>query len=326
MGAVALSLLFAHRLVERPSMARALTLGSVLGLGCLTKQTFVFLVFIPLVWVLRRLGRQSTSMVAITLGTAILISGPWWMLNAFDQITYGAHSLANHSGGGLLDHLLYYPKVLVFLGLGPSLALAAALAARIVRDQPDRRGWLFGLVWLFGGLLVLTLIPKKYPRLLAPLTPAIAIWIAILWVRSTRSKTTLTLLGVGAVANLWLASSNPKFSIKTTNSVDAGCPQIWLRQPVPDDHGLATVQRILADKPPGAIFVAKDYEIPCHIQTTHRWSHHLAPYLRRAGLERRVHTDASQPHDFVVRVGPDEGPISIWKQSVHLDIRDRLSP
>ena len=31
-----------------------------------------------------------------------------------------------------------------------------------------------------------------------------------------------------------------------------------------------------------------DAEIPCAVQTTHPWSHHLQPYLRREGLEVEV--------------------------------------
>jgi len=326
MAAVAIALLWAHRLVERPSVSRALQLGVVLGLGFLTKQTFAFLVAVPLLWVLRRLGRQSVAMLALSVVAASVISGPWWALNAADQLSYGANSLSNSAAGGVWAHLVYYPHVLLVLGLGPALALSSVFAGQSLRKQSDQRGWIFGLMWLIGGLIILTLIPKKYPRLIAPLTPAIGIWIAMAWARAGGRRMALSGLGIGAILSvIWASvSTNPHFLPEKT--VDLGCPQIWLRPPAQDDHGLSTVQQTLSSQPNGAIFVEQDYEIPCAIQTTHNWSTHLSPYLRRSGQERDVHTDENKTHDFIIRVGPTEGTIPIWEDSVHMSIRDRLTP
>jgi hypothetical protein len=93
-----------------------------------------------------------------------------------------------------------------------------------------------------------------------------------------------------------------------------------------DDHGFAKAQAMLATLPPGAILVEKDYAIPCDVQTTHNWSNHLAPYLRRSGMERHVHHNPEKPHRYILRVGPGQGSIPIWGDSVHLDIRDKVDP
>ena len=326
MAAVAVSLLLAHRLVERPSIGRAGLLGLSLGLGLLTKQTFPILIVLPLLWVLRRLGRRATSMLLVALSVALVTAGPWWLANASSQLDYGITSMANRSAGGVWAHLLYYPRILVFIGLGPALTLAGAWAAFKLWRASDQRGWIFGLIWLMGGVLLLTLIPKKYPRIAAPLTPAVAIWIAVLWTQSTGRKLALKAFGLGAIVSLSWASLRPGTLLQPINPVDLGCPQVWLRSPSAHDLGLAAALDDLSGRPPGDVLVEDDYTIPCDIQTTHSWSNHLAPYLRRAGHDRSVHTDPAQPHRFVIRVGSLEGAALDGEAPIRLEIRDRLSP
>jgi len=276
---VPLTLLLAVRAQEQPDARRAAWLGLAIGLGVLTKQSFILAAGIPLLALLLPLGRRA----GIALGVAALTAGPWILANLDTQATYLAASASSGGPDGWIGHLAYYPQVMVWVGLGPALFAGLILAAIASQDRVERRTVALAGLWLLGGLLVLVLLPKKYPRLLTPLMPAAVLWFAV-----TLHSHRRTAMGVILGAAMWLgwASLNPVAPPSQVDAQDPGCTQVWLRPPVADDLGLRRVAAALEGRPPGPVHIIGDAHVPCEIQTTHAWSHHLGPHLRRSGDDR----------------------------------------
>lgn len=276
LGLTGLALLAATRARERPSTGRALALGVVLGLGLLTKQTFAIYALGPVIWATPRLRAAS----AWTLAAALLLAGPWYATHLAGQWAYGLGSAPSEHPAPLLLHLGYYPIALGWISLGPVLLLGLLACGR------PRRAPLAALTLLLGlGLLVV--IPKKYPRLLAPLGPAAALLVASGLARARRPR--LGLAGLGSMGTGWLISSSisPLPMPTTIEAMSAGCVQRWLGPPQRDAFGLPQVERA-ARLVPGPITVIGAPEIPCEVQTTAPWIEHLRPWLEWAGLDREV--------------------------------------
>lgn len=284
--AVALALLAATRLAERPSAGGAVLLGLLVGMGLLVKQTWLLVAPWPL---LLALGRPRREWALVALG-ALALAGPWYLGQLEEQAAYGLASAASSARPELLGTLAYHPLVLAWAGWGPALSLGLLVALPAVLRRPLRREVLVGLAWLLGGLLVLTLLPKKYPRLLVHLAPAGALLFGLGMARLP--ATARRLLGGGTLllgaAWLALASLRPVPPPDLVDALDPGCTQLWLRPAVPDDLGLGAVSRAVAGAREGPVAVARAPEIPCSVQTTHPWLSHLGPYLRRAGEEREL--------------------------------------
>jgi hypothetical protein len=326
MAAVSLSILAMFRWVERPNLSRAVQLGAVVGMGLMTKQTFILGAALPLIWVGRRLGRSVWRRVLPAVLTAAAIAGPWIVSNLSNQMKYSTESIAGNGGGELLAHLGFYPLAVLKSGLGPPLALAFLLAAFSLWRSGDRRALLPTLIWFVGGMLILLLIPKKYPRLMAPLLPGAVLCIAAAMVKvQIQSRW----IAVSAALSIpWvILTSVWKAPTHTRNpEVDRGCPQVWMRPPIASSVGLAETAQALSTQPDGDVLVTHDPEIPCSLQTTHNWSTHLGPYLRRVGAERTVHIDPNLPHRFVLAWAKEGGEIHVEPLSLGLNIRDTITP
>jgi len=329
MAALALSVLAAQRWVERPSLGRAVWLGAVVGAGLMTKQTYALLALAPLAFLI--LGALKTHWMSAALAAliALCIAGPWWLSSAEAQLAYATASSAGHGAGGIVDHIVYYPVILAKIGLGPPLSLLVLWATwRLLSASTPktRRGLLIVGVWLLGGVLILTLIPKKYPRLLAPLTPSIGIVLAMLWATGQRERRIVTVgLLLGAAWTV-VASTGNTTQLTRNAAIDPGCPQQWLRGPSENDLGLAQVANALAKQPAGGVSISEDIEIPCEIQTTHNWAQHLGPYLRRSGHDREVQVSTEPSQRFIIRVSGSDGGIPIVGTGKSLHIHDRLQP
>ena len=320
MAVTALAILAALRWSELPSLGRSVQLGAIVGLGLLTKQTVVLALAVPLVWVMRDRLRSHFPMViaAIAIGGAIV--GPWWWVNGQQQLAYVGSSASGQGGGDVWSHAMFYPQSLWWVGLGPVLAVAAVIAGWQGRGS---RGWMLAMAWLVGGLIVLLLIPKKYPRLMAPLLPAVAVMAVSAWRSQPR-----VLAGVSAAAVVWLGwVSVAQVSIHARSpGVDPGCPQEWVRPPSATDLGLTEAVQRFEGLGPGDVLVRDDPAIPCSIQTTHDWSNHLSPLLRRRGKERAVHTDPTQPHRYVLEWSDQDGEHEVNALQKSFTIRDKLAP
>ena len=329
MAMVAVSLLAAQRWTERPSLSRGLALGAALGVGLLTKQTFPLYIALPLGLLCRRHCLRNWPSVGLAVAVALAIAGPWWTLSLQGQLDYLSASTVGHGSGGPVPHLFYYPKVLLILGFGPPLTVAGLIAAVGLRGRlsaQTRHGLWVATVWLVAGLALLVLIPKKYPRLLTPLTPSIAVLIALAWVRRERVRPALAV--ALACATLWTvhASVTRTPALEADPAIDPGCPQHWLRGPSDNDLGLAEVTAALATMPEGAITITADLPIPCALQTTHDWSSHLRPYLRRSGVEREVEVSSDPKTPVTIEVSSGRGGIPIVGTKMSVHIRDTLRP
>ncbi|MCB9780081.1 MAG: glycosyltransferase family 39 protein [Alphaproteobacteria bacterium] len=300
--AVALAVLAALRLGERPTVGRALALGVAAGAGLLVKQTFVFLAGPAVLAAILLSARRAADRGRIALMTGLsalataLVAGPWYLSHLQAQLAYGSASAGASGEGGLLAHALYYPAVGLLLVVGPALAVPAGVAAILAARQGGRSRTVVALAaaWLLGAVLLLSLLPKKYPRLIAPAAPAVAVLVGA--AASTRRGRGLAGLAAGA-GGAWLAvrSTSPPLPLpEPLQQVVPGCPQQWLRAPIDDDLGLSAVATVLARHGTGPVRVVDAPELPCDLQTSPPWDSHLSPYLRRTGQDRHVWSDRDE--------------------------------
>ena len=292
----------------RPTVGRLALVGLALGLAWLFKQTAA--VYLLPVLVLR-LPRRTVSLVVV--GCALLVAGPWTLLNLGQQVGYGGESAAGTPGLGLVRHLLFYPWSLLWVAAGPPLVVLglAGVFAGLDRREPDRRELLVvAAVWLVGAVVLLMVVPRKYPRLLAPALPAFGLLVALAvarWRRGWRAWA----LGLGvSLAVAWTALGSVR-GLPVPHSarvIDDRCPQVWLRPAVGDDQGLAAVITAVRHSRPGPVRVVGTVELPCSLQTTHDWSAHLGPALRYRGLARELIQDPDDPREAALVVSW-EGPV-----------------
>ncbi len=289
-GMVALAAWTAGWAAAAPGLGRALVLGGVLGLGLLSKQTFVLYAAVPVV--LLALPRLRLWAAVSALG-ALAVAGPWYLGQLTAQLGYVASSVGAGAAVSAGAQALYYPALLPWSLAGPVLVFAALVSVLVlVRLGPDdgRRGLLVGLLWLLLTVGLLAVIPKKYPRLGAPLGLPVVLVVALGLPRTRRRGLAGLVVTAGALAWAVGLSWGGRQTPPWAPVVDPRCEQRWLRPPSPDDLGMAAVVAAVRGAPPGVVAVAGEAEVPCAVQTTHPWTTHLGPALRRAGLEREVVT------------------------------------
>ncbi len=312
-GAVAAAVAWAVVAVERargrPTGGNLTLVGLAVGLAWLFKQT-ALLYLLPVLAL--RLPRKPVS--AVALAVAALVAAPWTLLNLGQQLGYGGESAAGTPGLGLLAHAAFYPWSLLWVGLGPPLVALglAGVVAGLRRAEPRQRHLLWlALAWLLGSLLLLALVPRKYPRLMAPALPAIGLLVALAvarWQRGWRAG----LLAAGVVLALaWAALGSTRGVPQPASAlvIDDRCPQVWQRPPVGDDLGLGRAIEAVRATRPGPVRVVGSVGIPCALQTTHDWPEHLGPALRWRGADRNILRD-DEPGDAVLVLswdGPVEG-------------------
>lgn len=286
-GMVGLAVASASWAGAAPSVWRGLVLGAVCGLGLLTKQTFVLYAVVPVVILAAPLRRAALG----TVVGAAAVAGPWYGAQLVRQLAYVQGSVGGGGAASSVAHLLYYPALLPWSLAGP-VVLGAALVSLMVLQRSgvrdSRRGLAAAMGWLAVTLALLTVIPKKYPRLGAPLGLPVVLLAALGLPRSERRGPASVVVAVGAMA--WSAglTATGQQSAPWTPTVDPRCEQRWLRPPAPELLGLDAVVAAVRVAPPGVVAVSGNPEIPCTVQTTHGWLSHLEPALRRAGLEREV--------------------------------------
>lgn len=302
-AAVAVSVAVAVWAADRPTVGRAAALGLALGLGLLTKQTYVLVGLAPILWAAWSLGWRWLVVAAV----ASAIAGPWYIAHIDAQFAYGGASVAAKVAVPWLAACAYYPLVLAWEGAGPVLALGCALAVWSLVRRGERLGLALPAVWLLAGLLTLVALPKKYPRLLAPVTPAAALLVGL--ALAQRRGRAVPVVG-GALATGWLvlASTVPLPEPSLYERVDPGCAQRFLGPPLRDALGFGAVAAAVARAGAGPVVVLGGPEIPCEVRATHPWIEHLVPYLRREGLDRDVLDSARDDAALIVdwRAGPGE--------------------
>lgn len=322
-AAVAVAVLLAHVAGERRHTPSLVALGIALGVGVLVKQTFVLLAALPV------LAAVAPARVRALLaaGVATAVAGPWVWSHAADQAAYAGASVQGGHRASLWAHALYYPAVAVDLLAGPVVVMAAAAGAWQLcrRGSPQARGRVIAGAWV-AGIVLLMVIPKKYPRLAAPLAPGLVL-LAVTGLATTRTG------GAALVATITLSAGWSVWRSTHTHPpaswvpvVDEKCPQVWLRAPHPSDLGLSAVVEAARHAPgAGPVAVIDGPTLPCALQTTHPWASHLPPALRRAGVERQVHEGPAEDASVVVRFIPlaaaDPGDIPLPELDRALVIR-----
>ncbi|MCK6514564.1 hypothetical protein L6R46_05860 [Myxococcota bacterium] len=276
----ALTLWAATGLRERRFLMPAVGVGLGLGLAALTKQTAPLFVLPGLF----ALARPGPWIIWAAVGASV--AAPWWALNFEEQRAYAASSVVYEVEGSALSQAFYYPRVLWEGALGPVWVLVAVVAAALaLRETTTRRLAVVALSWTLGGLLLLTLIPKKYDRLAAPLLPGLALVIGA--AAMTRPRFGLAALGLVGWSG-WMSEAETPFNTpsEAERAFHPGCPQRWLRPPSPEgDLGIQAVVRAVAERPPSSLAVVGSLDIPCAVQTTFPWEQQLGPALRRAGVD-----------------------------------------
>ena len=318
--ATVLAVLCALRWAERPSVSRSIQLGIVLGLGVLSKQTFVLGAAAPVAWAMLPRLRSDRARLALVVLSAVAVAGPWWAANGDQQVGYASASVAGHGGFDAWAHAWFYPRSLALLGLGPVLTIGLLFAAWRGRGN---KAWALCAVWFGVGALILLGIPKKYPRLLLPLLPAVPILICAAWRPSRGAVRSIALLA--AAWTTWASVSALPLHVRSPG-VDPGCPQQWIRPAIQSDLGLTAAADWLDGAGSGDVLVLGDPAVPCAVQTTHDWSRHLGPLLRRRGTERAVHTDPDRAHRFVLEWIETGAATPVEALGIGFDIRDTLQP
>lgn len=258
--------------IERTTHKRLIAFGLFVGLGALSKHNFIVLGLIPIVWFFWQLGRKSIIPIII----ASFIAGPWYFTVGLSKAAYVQSTLtSSHLNWA---SLFAHPLGLVWDGLGPILAVGFLTAIRR-KSLPERSKSI--ILWLLGGLAVLMLLPKQYPRLLLPILPAAICMIAVWLAQCTRLfQIIFVLLGMA-----WIHGGTViQYPVSPLYKLgDDGCPQHWLRPPKAADFGLSLLTRQIIETNPTGVWLTSDLDVPCEIQTTHGLGYHLEYRLRRHG-------------------------------------------
>ncbi len=275
---------------RRPAAWRYALLGCALGATLLIKQSAA-LCLLPVLAL--RLPRRAGSALALALAACLLL--PWLGPRLAEQWSYGGQSVAAPPGVSPLRQLGFYPWSFFWVGAGPVLAVlgvagtAAGLRARREGGPAWEITWV-ALAWGLGAFLLLLLVPRKYPRLMAPALPALGLLAAVLAARMRRPWW----LGGGLVLALVWSAWGSLRAIPVPESalvMDERCPQRWFRPAVDDDLGLGAALEAVARARPGPVRVLGTVELPCELQSSFDWRAHLGPALRRAGLDRELLLD-----------------------------------
>lgn len=270
--------------------------GLAAGLALLTKQTAV-LALAPLALIAVRRGRGLLVAGAV----AAAVAGPWYLRRFGAEGAYLLRSAeANPDAVGWLHQLAVYPLALAQLPWG-LWGLGALVAGGLIARSTPGRGWAPALLML----LPLLLLPKKYPRLLLPILPVLAVWLGA-WMATWPARVRGAVLGVLAVG--WAASFvGLEPTMRGLTGLDERCAQRWVRAPHPegvDFAGITDALRAHGGAHEGNRVGALDWPVPpCEHQTTLDLGEHLRIAARRAGLELQVEAGASRAQG-----GWQEGP------------------
>ena len=323
-----LSILFAIRASTTNKTLDYSILGIFLALGLLSKQTFVIVAFVSVAWMFYiHRGTWTWWKMILMLLLCLSITTPWYLQSLSAQAQYIRSSVGSNIEISVWTQILFYPSVILFLGtlwIFP-LGIFTYWKNRHVSNTAfpkELLGWIISLVILMG-------IPKQYPRMLLPYVPLIALGFAYLYHRAKESQ--LWVLYAVCMTNLYLCSfytpSTEVFYTHIYDTIDDRCPQRWLRPPYRDDFHLRDLLQF-AQKHPDPIVIVTDMNIPCSIQSTHSWSYHVAPYLRRNGIDRDVFNTNDISHIYsahYIRVAWDESP-ETFPPNFHLSLAPTIAP
>jgi len=165
-----------ERLTEKPN----LWYGVIAGIALLIKWSSAIYLLGPVVWLFfdsARRGRKALSNLALSFSPALVIAGPWYVLNFRGGVVAvlnqsvetgrleGVHKLS------LIGLLAWYPKVLIFNMAGLLFSLFAAFG--LIRM--GKRSIAL-LLFILLPILFLAVFPvNKVPRFIAPILFIVAV-------------------------------------------------------------------------------------------------------------------------------------------------------
>jgi len=305
-AAVALTVAAAINQRQSPTTKSALLLGLAISAGMLTKQTFPLYVAIPVIALVKWRPSILWSL------TSIAVAAPWYASNISHQLEYTSASAEYMGGSSIFGHLVYYPSTLITHSYGPVWAafIAVCLMASLKSDK--RKIAIQGLLWLVGGVILLTLVPKKYERLLVPLLPACGLIIAA----GIAAKPKLLMLSpLPLLWSMWVSFGSTFQPPSPIADFEPGCLQVWIRTPEAAGMGfdpIATASRQVQVK---SIRVIDGPQVPCDVQTTFGWEYHLGPHLRRVGLD----TSPDGERELIVDFRGNDHQVPLLNESYSID-------
>ncbi len=196
-------LLTLWKVSQKKSWVIAIAFGFSLGLSLLLKQTALFFLFIPIIWVLFACLKDRQWLRVTQLITAffasIIIFYPWYRTNWLLILTSGKRATLDSAiaeGDPALNSLnawTYYGKILPYLLswhilIIPLVGFLIYLTYRFIPQSPHRPialspHLLINLKWLtiylLGGYLLSSLNINKDARYILPLLPVLSLILAI---------------------------------------------------------------------------------------------------------------------------------------------------
>jgi hypothetical protein len=174
----ALSVLFYLKTNQFNEKKYSIWFGVFFGLGLLTKWTFIFVFFIPIivdtVAILRnRINRKSRLInLLLFMSIALIITLPWYAIHLV-QIVTGRLGELGRSDLSIFEHVVYYFTVLPiqFGIINTIIIIAGCILYLIQKSEKKTKIWLLFL----SGYIFLSLIKTKSERLSFPLIPLFAV-------------------------------------------------------------------------------------------------------------------------------------------------------
>ena len=173
---------------------KAIAFGISCGLGMLVKQTALFFLFLPILWVLgenlRRKRWGNLAQLMLSFLTAALLIFPWYRTNWLLMLTAGKRATVDSAileGDPPLtspDAWTFYAQVLPYflswvLLLVPVVGLLISLRHRKTEDKVNRPVWIWLGVFLLGGYLLSSLNINKDARYILPLLPTLSLILSV---------------------------------------------------------------------------------------------------------------------------------------------------
>ncbi|MGK7875606.1 MAG: glycosyltransferase family 39 protein [Xenococcaceae cyanobacterium] len=165
----------------------AAAFGLSLGLALMVKQTALFFLSIPVLWVLGgTLLRRNWGRLAQLLGglcLSVLVFGPWYRTNWLLIFTSGKRATIDSAIAegdpalNTLDAWNYYGKVLPYLLSWP-LLLVPIVGLLIYWGRKRNWRWTWLVVFLLGGYFLSSLNINKDARYILPLLPVLSLVLA----------------------------------------------------------------------------------------------------------------------------------------------------
>jgi len=287
--------------------------GVAAGMALLVKQT-ALLSLLPIFVVVLLGGRAAGPMArtlrgpCLSVATAAMLAAPWYLRHSTSHDAYLFRSLqANPDAVGPMHQLAYYPLALLQLPYAPGALLLVALLAFAARRSEAARlqsdPWLrwarvgLPIAAAIAGVLLLMLLPKKYPRLVAPLLPLVTVGFAVhfaRWPRIHRGLASSVLLLSLLASSFALGPLSSALGVTRMGLVDVDerCFQSWVEPPsrpgLDWDAVLTSLERAGSAGTAYRVGATRWPVPPCSHQTTHDLGQHLRVRVRRAGLKARV--------------------------------------